>query len=215
MVQRYKDLIGKKFGRLNVKCLSGTNKHGTKVWLCECDCGNMTTATCSSLTSNKVQSCGCLRNEKISKVTYSHGGTHTRLYSILNGMKGRCKDMKNPAYKYYGGKGVSICDEWLDFTNFREWALSNGYSDNLTIDRIDLNGNYEPSNCRWITMTEQLDNKTNSTKFELDGKLYTLRQLSNMFGISYYNLVYRIKRQKWSAKDTIAHYKLKKENKSE
>lgn len=181
MAQRYKDLKGQRFGRLTVECLNGVNKHGTKIWLCKCDCGNKTTASCSSLTSNKVQSCGCLRNEKISKVTYSHGGTHTRLYAILNGMKGRCKDVRNPAYKYYGGKGVSICNEWLNFSNFREWALSNGYSDNLTIDRIDPNGNYEPSNCRWIPNKEQQNNKRADKDFNYNGETKTIKQWLKQF----------------------------------
>lgn len=171
-------------------------------------CGNIKNVGSNKLNKEYIY-CGLCKDK--SRITINK-----RIRRIYSNMKTRCYNSISNRYYCYGGRGIIVCDEWKNsFAKFQEWALNNGYSDDLTIDRIDNDGNYEPNNCRWITMAEQLDNKTNSTKFDLDGKLYTLRQISNIYGISYYNLVYRIKRQKWNVKDTIEHYKLKKEMKSE
>lgn len=147
------DLTGKKFGRLTVI------ERSESKWLCKCDCGNTKLVNGGHLVSGDTKSCGCLRNEQRIK----HGMRNTRLYSVWHGMKERCYNTKHKHFKDYGGRGITICDKWKnDFNAFAQWALSHGYADNLTIDRIDVNGNYEPSNCRFITNAEQQKNKRNS-----------------------------------------------------
>lgn len=149
------DLTGQKFGRLTV-----IDRYDQKRWTCKCECGNITHSDGYQLRQGNVKSCGCYQHELCGDQHRTHGFSKTRLYRIYYKMKERCYRPKNDNYKYYGGLGVIICDEWLnDFKRFAEWALSNGYSDNLTIDRIDPSGNYEPSNCRWITIQEQQRNR--------------------------------------------------------
>lgn len=168
---KYHDLSGKTFGRWTV--LSITNdrtKNGGVYWLCECECGEIKKVVAETLKKGTSKSCGCYRDEVAKKETsernFIHGLTNKeRLYTILSGMKQRCYYKKNISYKYYGGRGIKICDEWLNnYLSFRKWALSNGYEDNLTIDRINVNGDYSPGNCRWVTSLEQANNKRNTLK---------------------------------------------------
>jgi hypothetical protein len=142
-----KDVTGEKFGKLvALKCI-GINKHRKSLWECKCECGNTTIVTINRLTCGRTKSCGCIANKYGTDARYE--GKPTRLYTIWNGMKRRCMNKNNKDYFRYGGKGVSICAEWVnDFTIFHAWAMSNGYTDSLTIDRKDVNGNYEPLNCR-------------------------------------------------------------------
>lgn len=146
------DLTGKKFGRLTAVSYLGDCK-----WRCLCDCGNETVVYAHNLKSGNSKSCGCLHKGH-SGVT--HGGSRSRLHRIWCHMKDRCYNQNCKAYKWYGKLGVSVCSEWVnDFPKFREWAISNGYRDDLTIDRINPFGNYEPINCRWISLCEQATNK--------------------------------------------------------
>ena len=160
---RRKDLTGRKFGRLTVlKRAENRGKH--TYWVCQCQCGNICETRTRNLIQGTVESCGCLRNEKARERTIlrnlSHGMSKTRLCKIWYGMKDRCYRETSSRYKYYGAKGVQVCEEWQqNFLNFYNWSIKNGYSYNLTIDRIDPYGNYEPSNCRWITIQEQQRNK--------------------------------------------------------
>lgn len=128
-------------------------------WLCSCDCGNKVYVKTTDLTHGIKKSCGCL--QLISgHSNYKYGCRTNRLYTIWKGMKARCLNINDKYYYLYGGKGISICKEWInDFASFQLWALNNGYADNLSIDRIDSNGNYEPNNCRWATSFEQNNNK--------------------------------------------------------
>lgn len=158
------DLTGQKFGRLMV--LERTENKGIQVcWKCQCDCGNITTTTSYHLRHGHTQSCGCLQIERTIKAHKTHGKLKTRLHGIWTGMKARCYNPNRETYKNYGGRGITVCDEWKNsFQAFYDWAMANGYDPNAkrgecTLDRIDNNGNYEPSNCRWVTMKEQNSNK--------------------------------------------------------
>ena len=154
------DLTGKRFGRLTV--IRRAPQEGRKFtrWECRCDCGNITMSDAYGLKKGLIQSCGCYHKEFCGEQHRTHGYTGTRLYRIYHKMKERCYRKQNHNFKWYGGCGVTVCDEWLkSFETFAKWAEANGYAENLTIDRIDPYGNYEPTNCRWITIQEQQKNK--------------------------------------------------------
>lgn len=174
------DLTGQRFGLLKVIEKAGSN-NGV-IWLCQCDCGNRCTVRADNLKSGRTESCGCKANrirnaEPIDK----------RIVRIWAGMHTRCYNKNVNFYKNYGGRGIKMCDEWIGENgcrHFYEWAMKNGYADNLTIDRIDNNGNYEPSNCRWATVEEQSNNKRNSIKLLYKGKEVTIKELRYIFGVS-------------------------------
>lgn len=154
------DLKNQRFGRLTVICQTTKRASRHIVWLCRCDCGNLVEVGGDKLLSGNNKSCGCFRREKAinNPIALKHGdsanGKPSRFYVSWAGMKHRCLCLNSDGYKYYGGRGITVCEEWLNYQNFRDWALANGYQDNLTIDRIDNEGNYEPSNCQWITKSE-------------------------------------------------------------
>ena len=163
-----KDLTGQKFGRLTVIEQHGfgkPNKNGSRyaMWYCKCDCGNYCERDTATLKEKCNHSCGCLAKEHLKDMAngnITHGMTGTRLYGCYKGMLSRCYREKDIHYKAYGDRGITVCDEWKNNAKaFIDWALTHGYSDNLTIERIDVNGNYEPSNCTWIPMSEQYKNK--------------------------------------------------------
>ena len=157
-MRKFKDLTGQKFGKLTVISREKNDKHGNIRWLCKCDCGKETTVQGGHLTSGRTKSCGCVRN---------HGQSRTRLYRIWVAIKTRCYNPAHNNYKNYGGRGIVMCYSIKDnFTAFREWALTNGYKKGLTIDRVDVNGNYTLDNMRWATMSEQARNKRNTIYFE-------------------------------------------------
>lgn len=187
----YGDLSGMKFGRLTVIESDGY-ANGGKRWKCKCDCGNECIASASKLVSGHKRSCGCLRHEK--PYNYQGRDRNRRLYIIWKAMRQRCINQKSPAYPRYGGRGISICEEWNDYNTFEEWALANGYSDELTIDRIDSNGNYEPNNCRWATPLVQSNNRGSNRKYTYNGETKTVSEWANLFGISYGTLISRLKR---------------------
>jgi len=188
-----KDLTGMKFGRLTVLEYYDTTRHGVR-WECRCDCGATTIAYTSSLTTGNTSSCGCFYKERIKTINIKHGMRHTKIYSTWCNIKKRCKDVSSKRSKDYGGRGISVCKEWNnDFISFYKWAMDNGYSDDLTIERINNNGNYEPSNCKWATAKEQNDNKRNNIFVSINGVVVSFRDFLEAFGVKYktgYNRYY-------------------------
>lgn len=194
-----KNLVGRQFGELIVLKRNPVNsKSGNARWDCKCSCGNIATVIGSKLRSGATKSCGCARKSKIAQ-----GFSKTRLYRIWSLMKKRCYRNENENFKHYGGRGIEVCEEWKkDFIAFRSWALSHGYADNLSIDRIDVNGNYEPSNCRWADATIQANNARRNRIIEFEGKRYTLAEFARANKLSYSALQHRLDRG-WSIERII------------
>ena len=188
------DLTGKRFGRLVAIKPVGNDKHGSKQWLCECDCGNTAIVVSSSLTKGNTRSCGCIASEKIAARNYRHGLRRTRLYHIHQGMKQRCGNPSHSSYKDYGAKGVKVCDEWKNFEKFYAWAMANGYTESMTIDRIDNSHGYSPDNCRWVSAFDQASNKKNNHNVTWNGETHTLAEWSRITGIRSELLRYRLRR---------------------
>lgn len=193
------NLIGKRFGRLVV--LSSADKmHKKTAWNCLCDCGNYTITTSDSLKSGKTQSCGCLAKERAREANIKHGKIQTPLYKIFASMKQRCYNKNQLKYKIYGARGIKICDEWLkNFNNFYDWAIENGYNKSLSIDRIDNNGNYEPSNCRWVNAKAQALNRRNNVVISYNGETHPLSIWCEKLNLPYERMEQRIK-SGWDAK---------------
>ena len=177
------DLTAQRFGRLTVLEFVPTDKYGS-FWKCLCDCGNRIIVRGMCLKRGDTLSCGCLRKETTAKTHSVHGLRRTRLYNIWTLMKNRCYNPNACNYNRYGSRGIKICDEWInDFKAFYDWSISHGYSDNLSIDRIDNNGNYEPSNCRWVDNKTQCRNIRRNVLVEYNGKMITLPEAAEITGI--------------------------------
>lgn len=179
-------MTGQKFGRLTVLSRNPQKGH-TVFWDCVCDCGNKTRVSSINLLRGRIKSCGCLHDdlsrERAKKQFTKHGLRSTRLYSIWASMNTRCYNPNSRSYKHYGERGVKVCEEWKTFTNFYDWALGNGYREDLTLDRIDCNGNYDPQNCRWATTEMQCNNKRNSRFVTINGERHTLSEWSKISGV--------------------------------
>jgi hypothetical protein len=153
-----KDLAGKRFGSLTAIIPTSERKNRSVVWLCRCDCGKETTASLKKLMENRKKSCGCLWRKS---GKYADGkGPQSKLCGIWKQLKQRCGNPNNKNYRYYGARGVTVCEEWQSFRGFEAWALDNGYQEGLTIDRIDGNGDYSPDNCHWIPAVENCKKQT-------------------------------------------------------
>lgn len=198
------DLIGERFGKLTVlRRTDERNSEGRVLWECRCDCGNIVLKNSHDLRKGHLKSCGCFTG----KFHATHDGSNSRLYGVCGDMKSRCLNNSFDAYKNYGGRGVSICNEWMDFANFRKWAMENGYDEYAqkgacTIDRIDVNGDYCPDNCRWVPMYEQSKNKRTNVFLELDGETHTLSEWGQITGIDQRTIGNRIRRG-WSVEDAL------------
>jgi len=206
------DLTGERFGRLLVISLDHKDKYSSKYWLCRCDCGNEKVIRGGSLKRGLTRSCGCLLRETARENTPKHSTKHglrkARVWSIWMSIKRRCRNPKSTGYYKYGARGINVCDEWYDnFVNFYEWAINNGYKDDLTIDRKDNDGNYEPSNCRWVNNYIQANNKRNNIWYPYRGELKTLGQICRTEGIDYKHVYQLIKRDKYSLEKAIEYLK--------
>lgn len=199
-----KDLTGMKFGRLTVVSRDESTVGSGKIkWNCVCDCGNTLSVLTHSLVSGNTKSCGCLQREIAGNLHRTHGETQkTRLYNIWSNMKERCYGINCKDYPDYGGRGIKLCDEWrCNYLSFKSWALKNGYDDSLSIDRIDVNGDYSPENCRWATVHMQANNKRNSRIIECCGQSHTLSEWAAITGVSVSTLFCRL--NKMSAEEAL------------
>lgn len=194
----FKDLTGQRFGRLvALEPIRGSRNNPPK-YICKCDCGNIVTVRSCHIVSGHTKSCGCYNSDVVKEMKTTHGQCHTRLYRIWFGMLGRCTKESNEAYHNYGGRGITVCDEWRKFEPFYEWSMKNGYTDELTLDRIDVNGNYEPSNCRWATRYEQSRNTRRNVVITFNNETKILRDWEIELGMNPGTLEARINDYGWS-----------------
>lgn len=204
---KVKDLAGQRFGRLVVLYDTGERKSRNVVWRCKCDCGNEVDVAGYSLTSGNTTSCGCYNRERSVEANTVHGmnrqGERHPVYAAWSRMLQRCENPNNKRYKDYGGRGIRVCEEWHDAKVFIEWALSHGWREGLSIDRIDNNGNYEPGNCRWATLREQARNKRSNRLITFNGKTQSLAAWAEEMGINSSALRYRIYQLHWSVERAL------------
>lgn len=192
------NLKGQKYGRLTVISFA-YRKDKKTYWNCICDCGNECIVETSAMRTGHTNSCGCYMRERAKEANIKHGLYGTPLHKKYRGMIERCYDKNSDHFKYYGERGIIVCDEWRkDFKSFYDWAIKNGYEKHLTIDRIDNNGNYEPSNCRWVDIYVQANNKRNNRVITYNGKTQTLKQWCNELDLPYKQTHARIYKSKWS-----------------
>lgn len=199
------DMVGRKFEKLTVLRENGRSHNRSIMWECVCDCGNVVTIDGVSLRNGHSKSCGCARYSKKDR----HSITHKRLYQIWASMKDRCYNPKANNYKWYGAKGIEVCDEWKNnFESFCTWSLTNGYQEVAqrglyTIDRIDPNGNYEPNNCRWVDTKTQSRNKTTTNFLTYNGVKKSLADWSDEVGILATTIDSRIRKHGWSVEKAL------------
>lgn len=183
----FKDITGQRFGKLVVlgrgeDAVSKSGRHRIR-WECKCDCGKTITAYSENLKSGKTTSCGCYRIELIRERSITHGETRSKLYGVWSSIKSRCLNSNTVAYKDYGGRGISICDEWKNsFEAFRDWAYANGYKEGVSIDRIDNNGNYCPDNCKWVISVVQANNRRSNNLITYNGETLTVTEWAEKLG---------------------------------
>lgn len=180
---RFIDLTGQRFGHLVVERKATPTKDGAVQWLCTCDCGTRKEIRGKHLRDGRSKSCGCYRVKNTAKMFTKHGMSESRIYTIWVGMKDRCTNVHNVEYEQYGGRGILVCEEWQTFEPFYEWAFANGYREELTIDRVDNNGNYEPSNCRWSTYSEQANNTSRNHVLRFNDEEHTIREWEDILGV--------------------------------
>ena len=191
------DMTGHIFNGCEVIEKENYKIHDRVAWLCVCYCGNYFVAAGKSIRNGEIKSCGCLRKEILNsqgKKNKTHGETNNKLYNVWRGIKKRCRIENTSNYKHYGGRGIQVCDEWYDsYENFKDWATNSGYKEGLSIDRIDVNGNYEPSNCRWVTMKTQQNNRRNTKYGEYKGRTMTFSEIAEITGLTLQAIHYRYK----------------------
>ena len=217
---KLKDRVGIRYGRLLVLSLDSIRRsksgHTAAFWKCKCDCGNIVVCAGASLESGRTKSCGCYRKASIHDRLYRGG--NRKLYGVWRMMHKRCEDTGYKHYPNYGGRGISVCDEWSGndgYTNFQLWAKRNGYSDGLTLDRINNDGNYEPSNCSFATMKTQSNNKRNNVRIEIDGITHTLTEWCEIYRVPFSRVRARYMKLGWDIKSALTTPPLKLRRKQE
>lgn len=196
--------IGQRYGKLTVLALGkASNRSKDRMWLCQCDCGNTKLANDMRLKNGYIRSCGCLVSQKAKEAQTTHGLSKTPLYAVWRGIKARCNNPNCKAYSNYGGRGITVCDEWNNsFESFMEWAVSNGYNESLSIDRIDNDKGYYPYNCRWVDVYVQANNMSHNKRFSYNGETHTLADWSRILNVNYTSLKKRYD-SGWSVEDIV------------
>lgn len=205
---KYTDLTGLQFGRLTViakaKPSIRTDGKPRTRWRCRCECGNEIIVNGDNLTRGNTVSCGCYQKDITSNIKKTHGKTNTRLYSVWSGIKSRCYNKNVYEYRWYGARGITMCDEWkADFDSFYNWSIANGYDEtaprgSCTIDRIDANQGYSPENCRFVSQQQQMNNIHTNHIISCDGETHTIAEWSRITGISQFKIRNRIAKLGWS-----------------
>lgn len=202
-------MINKKFGYLTVikKLEPIRYKTGTQpCYECMCDCGKLINVTKNHLKTGHTKSCGCKKSQMCIDSNFKHGLAGSRLYNTYYHMRRRCYNEKDKQYHRYGGRGITVCDEWLGengFINFSNWAMNNGYNDTLTIDRINNDGNYEPNNCRWATPTEQMNNVSYNVRLTYNNETHTIAEWAKIVGLKQDTIQARIKYHNLSVEEAL------------
>jgi len=184
--------IGKRFGHLVIKDIVRNNYHSFA--LCVCDCGVEKQTRLDHLISGSTKSCGCQQHKNRKPTNVIHSSSKTRLYCIWIGMKQRCFNKNHNEFNRYGGRGITVCKEWLDFSVFKKWAKTHGYADNLTIERVDVNGDYCEQNCRWIPLSEQLKNTSRSVFITFNGETLCANDWCKRFGLPNNSVIRRYRK---------------------
>lgn len=206
------EYIGQKYNSLTI--IGFEHRKSSWYWKCRCECGKEIVCSPLKAITGHTKSCGCKKIERCHEMTVkyrtTHGGRNERLYHIWHGVKQRCCSSTSKDYANYGGRGIAVCGEWKDsYSAFREWAYNSGYEENLTIDRIDVNGNYEPSNCRWVPIEEQAKNKRNSIIVEIGGEKKCLVDWCEYYGVNYQTAYSHVVRLGESPKEFFKRYRKK------
>ena len=196
------DITGKKYNMLTVVKRVENGSNGQVRWECICDCGNTTIVKGGNLKNGAVKSCGCLLHKTPHNKT--HGESNTSLYRMWKGMIYRCHNEKNQAYKFYGARGISVCDSWHDYETFKKWVEETKPDDDYTIERLDVNDNYCPQNCIWIPMEEQANNRRSNVNIEYNGETHNLMQWCKLLNLNYKNVHNRIYKLGWSFEKAIS-----------
>lgn len=205
---KFIDMKGKKFEMLTVLERYGTAEDRQALWKCKCDCGNTQIVKGRNLRKGVVKTCGCKSIELTAKSHIKHGMSGSKLYGIWLSMKNRCYLTSDKGYENYGGRGIKICNEWLDFKSFMEWSYSNGYDEKAhrgkcTLDRINVNGDYSPSNCRWVDARVQANNRRNNDMIECNGEIHSLSEWARITGVKRATLWARLYVYKWDIEKAL------------
>lgn len=199
------DLRGQVFGRLTVCGRVGSDERGLTTWLCRCSCGVDKVITGSALRQGRCVSCGCLRLERLRAGQPKHGMTNSPTWSVWRDMRKRCRNPKAQNYKHYGGRGITVCDRWQEFSAFIEDMGER--PEGMTLERQDVNGNYEPGNCIWIPAKEQPNNTRRSIMVEIDGQAVCLKVARAMRGLPYNLVRDRVRTLGWSIERAMSEPK--------
>lgn len=200
---KHGDITGKHYGRLVAIKRVDNDRNNHKRWLCKCECGSETIVLENDLATGKTRSCGCYYKETRKIAAKTHGGSKTRLFRIWASMKSRCENPNRKDRAYYGGRGITVCDEWKEYEVFSKWAYENGYADNLSIDRIDVNKGYSPENCRWADAITQMNNTRHNRYITVGGETKTVTEWSRANHIPHSTIYYRLAHG-WSEADAVA-----------
>ena len=205
-MSKFIDITGKKFNKLTVVERLQNDVGGIPVWLCMCECGNFTRVRGKNLKNGSVKSCGCILKNGTTK---THGLSRTKIYNTWSSMKARCFNPKSRSYKRYGARGITVCEQWKNsFEEFYSWSIQNGYNENLTIERINNDGNYCPENCKWIPQKEQCRNRSTNIEFEYMGKKHILIEWCEILNLDYKFIHNRIYKMGWSFEKSISTPKI-------